>query len=485
MNQNVHYLIGALLSVVFTLCPDSTANGQGYLIKDTIIHLNFLDTDDLSKLSDFRVKNGTKIYLQIDNFNKELYTVTFNSTSVNFYITPPAIFNKLNELEIPMSVKGEPVPSKGLLNDFQTDLNKCKTSNNAINTYVSYYKFLTETLVKSCETFDQIKKSRDTIIGTPAGTEDANAHQLKESLDDKINTYKTSFDKFKELENKLNDSITYLENEIDRIIWIDNIQERKSPSSSLNALNKKLKEYKDFIKARESEISNINQSLEKVKTFEEENLPEKLKTAYLMINERNFTVISPAFIAKDVDEIKIDISFAVKEPVPCKSSIADRTGGESITGRVVGGLKIDFSTGFWFNFGKTIFDQSYRLDSIPGNSDQSKIVKNKNQNHIIPSLGALMHVYCRTGRYCAPSLSLGMGISDDNLIYHLGVSMLFGTNQRFVLSGGISLKQTQDLSSQYEAGQVIQNGVFTDVPTEEFWKKGYFISFTYNLSQNK
>ncbi|MCG2615250.1 hypothetical protein LZZ85_13195 [Terrimonas sp. NA20] len=149
------------------------------------------------------------------------------------------------------------------------------------------------------------------------------------------------------------------------------------------------------------------------------------------------------------------------------------------------GIKLDFSTGLFANFGGSKFiDQSYQYDSVPGQPDRYKIVRNKAKNSVFPSIGALMHIYKRSGNDVNLAGVFGVSTRDlDKINYHLGGSLIFGTTRRVILSVGATWTKTTLINDNYSEGQVVAKAdAPTTIPTDTFNRFGGFVAFTYNLS---
>ncbi|MEX6688812.1 hypothetical protein QTN47_14995 [Danxiaibacter flavus] len=201
---------------------------------------------------------------------------------------------------------------------------------------------------------------------------------------------------------------------------------------------------------------------------------------YDWFNVSNYTYyVSPQTIDKDLTVISVAIE--PKENVPC----GPLAKSFELRVRAKGGIKIDFSTGLFANFGGNNFlDQTYRYDSVSGQPDKNVIVQNKTKNIIFPSVGALMHIYKRNGKDAHFSGTFGISTKDlETINYHLGGSLIFGYSQRFILSAGATLTKATLISDSYEVGQVVNKPTEgAVVPTDTFNRLGFFVAFSYNLT---
>ena len=189
--------------------------------------------------------------------------------------------------------------------------------------------------------------------------------------------------------------------------------------------------------------------------------------------------VDPQTIESDLTVITVNIK--PKADVRC----TPLTRSYELRIRAKSGIKIDFSSGLFGNFGGNNFrDQTYRYDSIAGKPDQQKIVRNKNKNVIYPAIGALMHIYKRNGKDFQWAGAFGISSKDlEKVNYHIGGSAIFGYGQRFIVSAGLTLAKTTLISDKYYEGQVVDKaGAPHDIPTTSFNRIGYFFAFTYNLT---
>ncbi|NLR82508.1 hypothetical protein [Chitinophaga eiseniae] len=206
---------------------------------------------------------------------------------------------------------------------------------------------------------------------------------------------------------------------------------------------------------------------------------ELLKT-YDYFERGHFVHVVSVPLIKE-DEVNVSIDITPKTGAPC--AVVPRH--YTLTFRPKGKIKIDFSSGLFVNFGGNDFkDQSYRYEDIEGNGDSSVIRKNKGKNSVFPSIGALMHIYWRNGKDFHPAFTFGLSTKDlDRINYHLGGSLIFGYSQRYIISAGGTLTKARLIDDKYEEGQKVRKpDVTATVPTANFNRFGFFLSFTYNVS---
>jgi len=245
-------------------------------------------------------------------------------------------------------------------------------------------------------------------------------------------------------------------------------------------INEKIEKLRTF-------LDNISKMKDKVKELEKANSGAAITEAYQKISNSEIDkVISKYIPRKSGDEYLLKVSIEKKVTTAiCKKEPASFT----IPVYIEKGIKIDFSTGVVFNFGRDkFFDQRYRYDSVyrPAGSiaDSVKIIKIKNNNVSQISIGAFGHVYTRIRRDFNVGGMIGVSLSaDQRVYYHAGISALIGKNDRFVISSGVSVAKAKYLDTQYDVDQVLKRSLSpTAIPVEEVTRAGFFIAVSYNLN---
>jgi hypothetical protein len=185
------------------------------------------------------------------------------------------------------------------------------------------------------------------------------------------------------------------------------------------------------------------------------------------------------------DETKFDIKITSDKLLPCNSN--DKVHILE-TLKTKGGWKIDFSTGIFFNGGNDDF-MGRELQYQPI-TDSTVTIKNKDGgDRILLSLGALMHIYRRTGKSVNYALSPGLSTTTafDGVNFHLGASVLLGYKNRLVITGGLVLREAKILDKNYNYNtEYLKKEIPESPPTiKVFPKAGWFFSLTYNFSEFK
>lgn len=245
--------------------------------------------------------------------------------------------------------------------------------------------------------------------------------------------------------------------------------------------NETLTAYKDSITAI---VAKAGDAVTEMKKFRDENKINELVTNYKMINESNFTYYSdPQKIKGDVAKFKLKIS--AEKPLPCntptKVSISE-------TYKTVGGWKVDFSTGLFFNTGNADF-LGREIQYKPVNDSTVQIQTKDGGKRVLLSVGALMHIYCRSGKKVNYAFSPGLSTTTafDGINFHLGGSVLFGMEDRLVITAGLVIREAKILDRNYEFDTNYAKKLLPEAPPtiKVFPKAGGFLSLTYNWSKVK
>ena len=151
-----------------------------------------------------------------------------------------------------------------------------------------------------------------------------------------------------------------------------------------------------------------------------------------------------------------------------------------------GGVKIDFSSGVLLN---GLYSTSYML------------IKQDNENSIIKEetdktskfntgISILAHVYKRGNEFNNYAISSGFSynLNQQNINFLLGGSVLFGSEQRFIFTGGINVGRVSQLANYYQTDKLYKTtdfGTDSKVPMVNVLKASWFVGISYNLGINK
>lgn len=245
--------------------------------------------------------------------------------------------------------------------------------------------------------------------------------------------------------------------------------------------NEFLNNYRDSLKAV---YTTATESVTQLKKFRDENKIHDLVNNYNMINYSNFTFTSEPIKIKS-DEVKFDIKIKTDKQIPCntpnKLSIIE-------TYKTVGGWKLDFSTGIFFNGGNEDFlGRELQYKSV--NDSVVEIESKDGGKRLLLSVGALMHIYYRRTGSINWAISPGLSTTTafDGINFHLGGSAILGGENRIVITGGMVLIESKILDKNYNYNKQYFKKNIPDSPPsiKVFPQVGGFVSLSYNFSKYK
>ncbi|MBV5312140.1 MAG: hypothetical protein JZU47_02520 [Prolixibacteraceae bacterium] len=480
---------------------------------------------------------GTNSVFRVNRINKFLYEVKIESSQSEFNSTPPAIFSTIFTFEKKEenTIKSEAdkvienssetkekietallfgtekailYKNKQMLSSFNEDLFELNEQPDSLkeNSKISQLNQTINDLKAAIKTQEDKITQLNTIIDN---------EYLKKTTEIHVNgrIVSESFDQLEEAKTIKNKLIRItLTDGLDYKKAIDEINQLTSEyplifkpekllssfQSSYNSFKTSLQLYfintavkthfgNDEGKLRESitplstEVEDIKKKVDKfdyTKLFEEINqLITELK------NENNYFICSdPVQARKDV--INYNVKISPRKGVESLTALENRNFNIEVP--IKGGVKIDFSTGLFVT--TNLHDRKYSKTTSTSDSTQFIITENKNNSLAKLSLGALMHISPRwTGNF-KPGFTFGLGLNSTDLTnaqIFIGGSAIFGTNERFIISTGVSLANVDYLNGKYLLDTPIKNSEIETSLTEKSTRAGWFISFTYNLTNKK
>ena len=414
----------------------------------TVITYDFLN-DTISKL--VNIKYGDAIQFRIINVNTFKYKVAITGRELDYNIIPPKITSFVKFPEgLDIEIKAQDDRSKDTasrqIENFIYTVEKYKASVKSLEECKSLYNNLSEILIMENQPFSAIDEGKTKIIKQFIRPDCVNPPECMILIKTEALRRQSAVKELYLLTQNL-----------------------------FNTIDQKSTEYSKC-RTLMDQATNLNKDLE---NYDYQSLIEKLLVLFQKFNDKNFTYNSPITVAK-TDKLIYNIKIF---PIDAEKNLKDTIKFE-IPISVFGGLKIDYSSGVVFNFIGKSFDQSYRLESNPLDTNFVTIKENYNRNVFLPSFGAFIHFYPRQRNDLKIAGTFGLSSEDlKNIKYHLGLSLIFGSNRRIVLSCGATGNYANILSQNYTVNQNLSKEVNLEtVPTEEVFKIGGFLSFTYNLN---
>lgn len=528
------------------VCVNITSKGQKIYKNNTVIEMDMVTGKEAP--GNFTIKNKATLRYKLSNFNKSLYTVSINSTASTLFTEQPAIFSLVTKIDnakltdaisdlrpsmtfvahiaVDATQKASIGKQQTQQTEFLTAVNNYNADYKKMSKIIEYYDQLNTLFKDGLRSFTVIEDEKIFIteklfnnqFGSAANSIPNNMQQteLETQIKTLFNQIEDDFDKVKKEYRNLKSENVVFQGIVNRML-VDKKDAQTAEQNKEAAIKPDNKTSRNAIAAKQtiikniadikSEIAKISSTSDaetnllsiaeelyddvktantKVETIKGEKFIQKTVDAYARIHRSNFEYISQ-YIHAEKDQIKVSINVQPKDPVSQVLNYNQFNG--DFTGTVTG-FKINFSTGVFGIFGNKMFDQSYRLDPVapttPGGSVDSNVIrKNDTKASIAPAFGALMHFYNKRPGGFNWGGNFGMSISGDaHINFHAGASIIFGEEQRIILSGGLTLAQAKLITDQYRENQVIHKSVaLNPVPTQGFYQTGFFLAFTYNVSK--
>lgn len=268
-----------------------------------------------------------------------------------------------------------------------------------------------------------------------------------------FNNYKTAY---QEMVNELNEFTIFLN------------------YSNLNVLNDK--EFvrsvllKDIDRLQKS-VKNIDEVVQKINLSKKLNQVEVLDR--LLRKKTTYEYVS-APIQGEEDYLEFDVAIKSKRDMKDTFHV-DNDKSFKYRQYINGGIRFDFSLGTVFDFGTT--DEKYTLD-------QNNSIKKMNNNRYNPTIAAMFHASFRNSSDFAFGFTVGTSFNTNFSFNSLfpGVSILFGKRNKFILTAGPSFRLVDELKSNYQEGEILNNGITDEDLLVKNFKVGVFFGLSYNLT---
>lgn len=180
-----------------------------------------------------------------------------------------------------------------------------------------------------------------------------------------------------------------------------------------------------------------------------------------------------SFVAEE-DELTINVRLTA-DSLDSKNKVIDLP---TLKVPVHGGIKINTSVGL--NFGQYFRDNNeyFLKDGVVTSSEGDKF---------IPYVSTMLHFYPRSASEVTLGGSFGIGFPlaasesvESAPVFFLGSSLLFGKQDRLVLTGGLKGGKVRRLDRGFAVGDVVDVGV-GDIPLKSVYELGAFLGLSFNL----
>ncbi len=496
------------------------------IITNSVLSQNSVEYDFKTKSLDTikPVKIGENCVFKVKNINKFIYEVKIKSSQSEFYSEPPEVFSNMLKIE-----KHETNTVQSAVDGVNEQINRSPVGQEMKNKYLKiqdledslenkkYTKSDPEGLRKNIDSisskfyFELNQKQEDkgfdnedinklifkrlTIIQSKGKILSKSFYRLEETKDIKNKLIRISLIdgiKYDEVKEKVDDLLKEYSNLLELNSLLKAFEEnydivkRVSEVYKLEIINKCKGQGIDdntfaSVEALLKEADKLNY---KVSAYDYNLLFQEINKLYTeLLNENNYFVVSDPIQAK---EDIINYNLIIKPREGNDPIFASEERDFNVEVPIYGGVKIDFSTGFFVT--NNLYNRKYSISNYLADSSMSIISQDKNNSLAQFSLGALLHVSKRCNKNFKPALTFGLGLNSTdltNLQAFLGLSAMLGSSERFIISTGLSLANVDYLKGKYSLGNPTLN-LNDDTPlTEKVIKAGWFISFTYNLTSKK
>lgn len=354
--------------------------------------------------------------------------------------------------------------SHSIFESFNSALGVYKESLNKLNAITDMYQRLVSVLY-SDQPVENIKNEKNRIV----------KDFIKEGEITGDNILKEAYQRLRDVDVKY-----YALSEVySKVSAIDDEEiissDSEDESTDISEIKDKSKEIFDKISAFHGQI--------KTTTFH--TFFMQLIKVYDAINESNFTLTYQTLILTDNADL-INYNLKAEPHTNLPYSLETRPINFNYDVKIKGGVKIDVSTGVFWNIG--LDDNSYRFESVTAES--SRVIKEDNENLFIPSFGVLFNIYRRSNKNVKLGGNLGISTNTEKLNYYLGGSVLIGKSERLNINLGFAGAQVKTVSDLYNTEEVIPVPI-KDLPNEvplrnpSPFKIGFYFGVSFNLLGTK
>jgi hypothetical protein len=492
---------------------------------------------------------GQNTIFKVDNINRFLYEIKIEAKQTEFYSEPPAIFNQVFNIEkketSSVNKEAENVLSNQTDKDkattirtksdeesslilkemqlddynlkfeaFKNELTRLqaglvlpsdsiqRSQQIEILEYERTITKLTKDIEKQNNTIDSLKKTiKDEYIRViqELYSKALNVHNSFElleeskvlknrlvsiSLTDGL-SYEESLNKTKELFT----TFTFSSYPEKLISSFDMNYKQFKTSYELYLANDKVKEkYNNDESKTKASVASLYNEVESLRTAVENSkyseIFQNINSLYTELrNKNNFCVVSdPVQAEKDI--IVFNIKITPRKDINSPNALESRNFMTTVP--VKGGMKIDFSTGLFIT--TNLYNRRYSVSLSSTDTLSSIINEDNNNSQAQISLGALMHISPRFTNNIKPAVTLGFGLNStdiSNANVFIGASAILGSQEKFIVSTGLSLSNIDYLKGKYNLNTEYATKKIESDLTEKTIRGGWFISFTYNLTNKK
>ncbi|WP_153796799.1 hypothetical protein [Foetidibacter luteolus] len=509
------------------ICLLLSAATYAQQVKEKVIDFLHLDNAALKE----KYPYNERVKIKIININRFLYKVSSEKTETDFNIAVPSV---LSGITLPAFINttlpnapGAAQAAKSFSPDaekkapgWKTDIEDNIKALVIIQTYLNkgvdiHNKVVDESKNCKVDATTVIKNVNGILLqftSTAAGPANSDlADKIRQEIESKMNDMKviassidaqfanwlaTSLDEYRADIDPLKDNVGKYKSELAELQEeLKPLKPGKIRTAKLEEIRSKEKEIRDeevkienkkedrtnAVKEMTDNIATAKSLIAEIKKFNEEGKGYTLVEDIKKINPASYEYYTEE-VKMTKDEVKFDISAKSEALLTCPVPNEQKF---TVKLRTEGGIKLDFSTGLFFNFGNREFHgEEYFYETV----DESHVrIRAKDPGSRIGlALGALMHIYKRSSAGFKVGGAVGASVTTDaGVNFHAGPSFILGDKERFCLSFGLTMREMKILDRQYYPDVEYETKAMPEEVSmiRKFPLFGSFVSFTYNFSQ--
>jgi|GEM_PF-2992824 len=210
---------------------------------------------------------------------------------------------------------------------------------------------------------------------------------------------------------------------------------------------------------------------------------KEIQRLYNSFDRFNSEIGIKDYTLNNIDVINLDVDIQ-----PKSNLYGYKARKESFSTKIYtyGGIRLDVSGGLFFNM--ALNDRKYFYDTIQGKTDTVQIKRIADKNSFIPYVGTQLNIYCNKPFRApfSPGVSIGVSTNLSDIRYYLGPCMVFGNQDRVVVSGGAVCGKVDMLAGKYNTSDYYNVHSLPQDPTvEKVFRVGWYLSLTYNFTSPK
>ncbi|MCB9245288.1 MAG: hypothetical protein H6606_02560 [Flavobacteriales bacterium] len=250
-------------------------------------------------------------------------------------------------------------------------------------------------------------------------------------------------------------------------------------ANSRGGMQSEDQELKEYALSLQNRLNTFTQEISAQDITEKINTLEAL---YTSIKTTTFT-FNASQMAKD-DELEIKLNFyenPKEDEIPQTANLnamdqLKKIKDKTLTVTVKGDMKINSSIGLGFPY--FVNNESF--------VNRDSIITAQEGNNYSPNFAAYMNFYPYSGKIAnlGGTFGIGLPLTTDNRTINMfmGLSALFGSDNRIALHAGATLGQLKVLDAGYQVNDKLLSAT-QEVPLRNIWQWGAFAGISFSLTE--